>query len=69
MASSVSLSAMMIVNILEDLGHEVPNSEEIEALIQSSTDKIKESQGLDVNAVEYKLVPIEKEWVKNFIAE
>lgn len=63
-----SVSASLIGHILKDLGHDVPCDSELEDLIQVASDRVKAEQGLDPATVEFKLVPVDKAWMKDYLA-
>ncbi|MBA2749905.1 MAG: hypothetical protein H0U45_14555 [Tatlockia sp.] len=60
-------SARLIAHILKDLNFDVPNHIEMENLIQKAAEKVAIEQGLDPQTFDYTMVPIEKEWMRQYL--
>lgn len=55
----------VLAKILERLGQDVPNEDQLKALIHDALTEVKTDEGLDPEAVKYKLalVPVDRTWV------
>lgn len=56
----------LIATILKNLGHNVPSDMELDKALKKAFFDLKTSQGIDPDAIKYKisLTPVETDWVK-----